>query len=165
MQTAVLSKRDIFYRNLGLALYEGIMKSFIERKTLELLQFSADELDYLAEEEEDEEDEEETLQQVMNNNEKYLFIEPLLPRHAFTIMEDFAETVTNPHLQQQLVKALNGKKPFASFNHLVHNSELRQHWFTFRDAVHIQKAKEWIAEHADAELQETIKALPAVTIV
>ena len=77
-------------------------------------------------------------------------------------MADFVDTVHDKHMQQRLTDALNGRKPFANFNHLVHSTNVREQWFDFKNRAYTEMAKEWIEENVSEKLKEKIKALPAV---
>ena len=59
-------------------------------------------------------------------------IEPMESHESFKIMEYFIDEVTDNHLREKLIDALNRKKPFANFKYLVENSECRQQWFDFK---------------------------------
>ena len=76
------------------------------------------------------------------NWENYIRIEPLESFEAFKIMKDFVDTVTDGILQNQLIDALNRRKPFAGFNTLVDNSGYRQKWFDFKQ----QQLEEYVSK-------------------
>ena len=61
-------------------------------------------------------------------------IEPIDSHESFKIMEGFADKVADNKLQQKLINALNHKRPFANFKHLIDNSNFRQDWFDYRQA-------------------------------
>jgi hypothetical protein len=52
-------------------------------------------------------------------------------------MADFVNQLKKGIEADKLAQAVNGHKPFANFNHLIHNSKYREDWFAFR-----QKAME-----------------------
>lgn len=64
--------------------------------------------------------------------ENCITVNPLESRESFRIMERFVDQLKNKNEVARLSQALNGAKPFANFNHLIHNSEFRQEWFDFR---------------------------------
>ena len=67
-------------------------------------------------------------------------------RESFQIMEAFAETVSDPHLQQQLLDALSRSKPFRRFKDIVDDADAyRQRWFDFRDEKWIEWTRQAIA--------------------
>ena len=66
------------------------------------------------------------------NWQKCIEIEPMESRDSFKIMEYFIDEVENKSFQDELIDALNRKKPFANFKYLVENFEQRQQWFDFR---------------------------------
>lgn len=108
--------------------------------------------------------EEDPVQQALDGPDKFLLIEPVETRVAFEVMADFVETVNAGYLQQRLRDALEGRKPFANFNHIIHNSAVREQWFEFKNQAYAELAKEWLEENATDNLKEKIKALPAVRI-
>ncbi|MDR3245751.1 MAG: UPF0158 family protein [Prevotellaceae bacterium] len=59
-------------------------------------------------------------------------IEPLESRESFQIMENFVNQLKSGKKADRLAQALNGRKPFANFNNVIHNSEYREDWFAFR---------------------------------
>ncbi|MDR1898170.1 MAG: UPF0158 family protein [Prevotellaceae bacterium] len=59
-------------------------------------------------------------------------IEPLDSRESFDIMDRFVNQLKNKKEAYKLTQALNGHKPFANFNHIIHNSDCRDEWFAFR---------------------------------
>ncbi|MDB5246987.1 MAG: hypothetical protein JWQ40_1381 [Segetibacter sp.] len=153
-----LSKRERFYYDVGEALAMNNMRCFINQETMEV-EINAGEDSYFIDDEDD------PAQEALDNPDKYLRIEPVSPREAFRVMADFVETVHDKHMQQRLTDALDGRKPFANFNHLVHSTNVRQQWFDFKNRAYTEMAKEWIEENASRELKEKIKALPAVRSV
>lgn len=66
--------------------------------------------------------------------ENCIEIEPLESHESFKIMERFVGRLENVDRKEAsyLWRALKGKKPFANFNHQIHNSEYREDWFAFR---------------------------------
>lgn len=66
------------------------------------------------------------------NWEHCIEIKPLQSNDSYRIMENFANQVGDIRFQQKLYGTLNNRKPFANFNHLIHNSDFRQQWFDFR---------------------------------
>jgi hypothetical protein len=154
-----LSKRERFYYDVGEALSMKNMRCFINLETLDVELHSGED-DFM----ETEEEEEDPAQEALDDPGKFLPVEPVTSREAFKVMADFAESVTDKHMVQRLMDALNGIKPMANFNHLVHTTAVREQWFDFRDRAYTEMAKEWIEDNASAELKEKIKALPAVSI-
>lgn len=81
----------------------------------------------------DEEDEEEMGEDTPYKNwEKCIEIEPPGSSESFCIMERFVKLLPDDKAAGSLTRALNGKKPFADFNHQIHNSKYREQWFDFR---------------------------------
>lgn len=64
--------------------------------------------------------------------ENFIRIEPLESIQSFKIMESFANSMEDKKFQEQLLYALNNRKPFANFKWKVDNSPYRQNWFDFK---------------------------------
>ncbi|HEX8459973.1 MAG TPA: UPF0158 family protein [Segetibacter sp.] len=150
-----LSKRERFYVDIGEALSMNNMRCFLNSETLEV-EVNPGEDSYFIDDDDD------PAQEALDNPEKYVPIEPVSPREAFRVMENFVGTIKDKHMRQRLTDALNGRKPFANFNHLVHTTVVREDWFDFKNRAYAEMAKEWIEDNASENLKEKIKALPAV---
>jgi hypothetical protein len=59
-------------------------------------------------------------------------IEPLESRESFQLMENFVNQLKDKKVASRLSQALNGVKPFANFNCIIHDSKFREDWFAFR---------------------------------
>jgi hypothetical protein len=77
--------------------------------------------------------------------ERYIEFEPLPSHESFKIMEAFAMQLSDDEkLRPQLINALRHHKPFANFNHIIHNSHLREEWFAYK--------QRWIEEEVARQL-------------
>lgn len=59
-------------------------------------------------------------------------IEPLDSHDSYETMENFVAQLPNNGEKRRLLDAVDGYKPFANFNRIIHQSELREQWFEFR---------------------------------
>lgn len=146
------NKRDRFYIEAGEAMFMSNTRSFVNTETLEI--DIHPEEDYFTFG-----DMEDTAREAMNNPDKFLAIPTLDSSEAFNVMGLFAESIKDNGLRLRLINALNNKRPFANFKHIIENSALRQKWFEFKDAAYFQIAKQWIAENANDNLKEKLKHL------
>jgi len=64
--------------------------------------------------------------------EDWIEIEPLESHESYEIMESFVENLPESKEKTKLANAVEGYKPFANFNRLIHNSEERENWFKYR---------------------------------
>jgi len=81
-----------------------------------------------------------------NTGYDYLEINPMPPRDAFLIMEDFVETIGNMDLQIRLSNTLNKKHPFKNFKWEIDRSgDYRQKWFDFKET----KIIDWVRNYLD----------------
>lgn len=78
---------------------------------------------------------EEQLNELETNRTAYFEVEKWKSFEAFEMMTEFAEQLTeNAALQNQLLKALNKRKPFREFKFVIDNEdEYREKWFAFKD--------------------------------
>lgn len=125
MNLLQLSKRERFYFDVGEALSMNNNRCFIDRETMKVETYAGED-DYMLSDEED------SAQEALDNTERYLPVELVSSREAFSVVADFVETVDDPDMQQRLADALNGRKPFANFNHLVHTTKVREQWLTLK---------------------------------
>ncbi|MEP7336628.1 MAG: UPF0158 family protein [Acidobacteriota bacterium] len=66
---------------------------------------------------------------------------------AYEVMEDFAETVANPHLRDLLEVALRGKGAFRRFKDvLLSYPAERERWFAFEDMRRREAVETWARE-------------------
>ena len=63
---------------------------------------------------------------------KCIDIEAMESSEAYLMMENFTDEIGDDDLRNQLLNALDRRKPFANFKHIVENSTYRQQWFDFR---------------------------------
>jgi hypothetical protein len=93
----------------------------------------------------DEEPWEEELNEIDEDWGDYFEFDQFESHESFQIMVDFAENVNDIRLQNNLINALNRRKPFQNFKWQIDNSgEYRQHWFDFKKMRYIQWVKEQI---------------------
>jgi len=64
--------------------------------------------------------------------EDWIEIEPLESHESFKIMESFVESLPAGKEKDKLANAIEGHKPFANFNHLIHISKERENWYKYR---------------------------------
>jgi len=62
----------------------------------------------------------------------WIEIEPLESHESYEIMESFVKNLPVGKEKEKLANAIEGHKPFANFNHLIHNSGERENWFNYR---------------------------------
>lgn len=86
-----------------------------------------------------------------NNWENVLTIEPLESFESFKIMEGFVFQLQDSKEKGYLEDILNRKKPFANFNHFIHNSKYREDWFSYRTKAYENHVRTIIAIHLNQE--------------
>lgn len=62
----------------------------------------------------------------------YITVEPRESHESFEIMERFVDQVNDKTLKNELLNAVNNRKPFANFKRIVESSNYRQAWFDFK---------------------------------
>lgn len=84
--------------------------------------------------------------------ERFIRISPPESHESFRIMERFvSECVFDRRLSAALQRAISGRKPFAHFNAIVHNSSCREDWFAFKQRCLEEFVKEQLPYNADEE--------------
>lgn len=77
---------------------------------------------------------EEELELLENNVEDYYEFDKWTSNESFEMMSDFADQLTDHHLQSRLLDALRRNKPFREFKFVIDNSgKCRQQWFDFKN--------------------------------
>jgi hypothetical protein len=87
------------------------------------------------------------LEKLETHFDEYQEIEPMDSTESFKIMEDFLDTIPDSdRIKQQLVYALNGRKPFRNFKQVIHETDYyRQEWFAFKE----QKMQDWMRSQVE----------------
>ncbi len=87
---------------------------------------------------------EEELKQLEDNFDDYKEIEKWNSHDSFEIMKDFAlELSEDKQLQEQLLNALEKKKPFREFKSIIDNAgAYREQWFEFKS----KRQQEWVSQ-------------------
>jgi phage pi2 protein 07 len=106
------------------------MKCFLHKETLELVTFP----DELLVGDFDEDIWKEQLMKIKSREKDYIEIEAMNSTESFRVMEAFTKTVKDKWIASRLLEALEGKKPFAHFNHCIHNmpDQHKKAWFSFK---------------------------------
>ncbi len=74
------------------------------------------------------------IDKVKNNIKAFIEIEQPSSRESYEIMQNFIFTIKNKITSNKLTQAITGRKPFANFNHQIHQLESeRAKWFEFKD--------------------------------
>jgi hypothetical protein len=124
--------------------FECGMVCYINTKTLKIIYL----LDELGMADADMECWQDDLDEIEENYSDYFIIEKMNSTEAFRIMEDFAEIINDKNLKDQLINALNRRKPFQNFKWIIDNSgEYRQKWFDFRSKYYVTWITDQIADY------------------
>lgn len=124
---------------------EAGLKCYIHKETQEIIGLPDE--DRFPDADLDNEAWQEEIQKLADNPNKYIEIGSMNSSDSFKVMEDFVDLLPNNSTKTRLITALEGHKPFANFNHQIHNSgEYKEQWFKFRMA----RGVEWVREQLDA---------------
>jgi hypothetical protein len=113
---------------------------FIHKKTEKLVCFPDTENEFYIEENEWDEE----MKEIEEHGDEYHEIDKWTSNKAFHFMHDFAELeVNSTKLKNQLLYALEGKKPFRRFKDVIDFSgEYRERWFAYK----LKRESEYVAE-------------------
>jgi hypothetical protein len=95
-----------------------------------------------------------TSEEIESNSKRYLYIEPVESDISFKFMEDFIETIKDKSIHNDLLKAINGQKPFRSFkDRLSIYPAVKEDWYKYYEDKLEDIMMEWLKErNIDAEL-------------
>lgn len=80
--------------------------------------------------------------------DNYFEFSPSDSYEGFRIMEAFTQQLNEGKLQNQLIEALNNRKPFANFKNIIDYSNKRQEWFDFK--------RKWLENSVARELLDKL---------
>ncbi|RZJ70329.1 MAG: hypothetical protein EOO47_23535 [Flavobacterium sp.] len=75
----------------------------------------------------------EDLAKIKKDKKNFIIINKPSARESFEIMENFIEEVNDTKLKNELINALNKKKPFSHFKLIIETSIYKQNWFAFKE--------------------------------
>ena len=67
--------------------------------------------------------------------------------NEYDIMVDFAEAASDPHANELLCVALEGKGAFRRFKDTLHRVGLTERWYTFKKSAYVEVARQWCEEN------------------
>ena len=67
--------------------------------------------------------------------------------NKYDIMAEFAETVSDPHKNEMLSIALEGRGAFRRFKNMLCRLDLEDKWYNFKREAHVEIAREWCEEN------------------
>ena len=67
--------------------------------------------------------------------------------HDWSIMQDFARSLPDGRVRDDLVNALHRSGAFRAFKDTIHRHRIENDWYAFRDAALKDIAIEWCEEH------------------
>lgn len=79
--------------------------------------------------------------------EKSIMLPTRYDINEYEMMEDFAETISDTRLQNQLYISLNGSGAFRRFKDTCINFEIINDWYKFRDERYKEIAIDWCKEN------------------
>ena len=98
---------------------------------------------------------------IENEPDRFVRIEPVGPREAFSIMDAFIDTLPDGAPAKRLSSALGQRRPFRHFkDELLAWPQIREQWFRFHFARMRENALEWITAH---ELQVILVERPTLS--
>jgi Uncharacterised protein family (UPF0158) len=133
--------------------------AYINRKTGELITLTHEEL-ALAEDPEAAEDAQQWQKDLLPKTQEVLGSEDFIPLpskfeiHEWSIMERFAQSVTDAAASDALDAAIHGRGAFRRFKDAVHRLGITDEWYRFREAALEEIAIEFLEEHGIAYHRE-----------
>lgn len=72
-----------------------------------------------------------------------LFLPSSFEINEYSIMEDFAYSLENQDMRQELLWAISGRGAFRHFKHFIHQYNIQEEWFDFKHEAYTKIALEW----------------------
>lgn len=133
--------------------------AYINRKTGELITLTHEELAF-AEDPDEAEDAPQWQKDLLPKAQEVLGSEDFIPLpskfeiHEWSIMERFAQSVTDATAGDELENAVHGRGAFRRFKDAVHRLGIADEWYRFREAALEEIAIEFLDEHEIAYQRE-----------
>jgi hypothetical protein len=90
---------------------------------------------------------EEEMEKIQKEWSHFVVLEKLESRESFNIMKNFIGEIDDEKMQQDLIRILNRRSPFANFKSKVESSDYREQWFDFRQL----KYEEYVRDQLEFE--------------
>ena len=99
--------------------------------------------------------EDETQKEIEKDLDRYRPIDPLPSHVGWEVMSDFVESLRPGKIQDDLERAINGRKPFRRFKDVLFDyPDTRDAWFAFEKKAFVQLAEDWLKEQGiEADLK------------
>lgn len=94
-----------------------------------------------------EDDEIEIAVDIYENGSDYLELPDKYEINEYEMLEDFSVSVEDDEASRMLQIAINGSGAFRRFKEMVHDLDLAQDWYAFRDAQYKKIAIDWCQTH------------------
>ena len=136
--------------------------SYINTKTGELITLTDEEL-ALAEDPEEAEDASQWQKELLPKAREVMESEDFLPLpgkaeiHEWSIMERFADSVSDVPVRDELLDAIHGRGAFRRFKDAVRRLGRADEWYRFRDAALEEIAIEFLEAHGIAYQREPLQ--------
>jgi hypothetical protein len=152
----VVSLRDVIEQ---MDLWTDEVTAYINKKTGELITLTHEEL-ALAEDPDEAEDAPQWQKDLLPKAQEVLGSEDFIPLsskfeiHEWSIMERFAQSLTDVAASDELDAAIHGRGAFRRFKDAVHSLGIEDEWYRFRESALEEIAIEFLEEHGIAYQRE-----------
>ena len=85
---------------------------------------------------------------------RVVIIPDLSSHDSYVEMENFIRTVKNGRLQDSLWDAIQKRKPFSQFRHIMQqNPDEQQRWYTYKDEKMKKRTLKWLGDIENVEIE------------
>lgn len=77
---------------------------------------------------------------IIENDQNYINLE-IYAVHDYSIMEKFCMDIEDPTVSNDFLHVIKGKGAFSRFRDLLHEMDITEHWYQYRDEAYEQIAK------------------------
>jgi hypothetical protein len=138
----------------GIEFQDDQVTSYLNLKTGQVI--SLTDAAFSAAEEEDEEnidfcdieaEEIETAREILNDEDSYLALPSQFDINEYEIMENFCLEIENPKIKDIICRSINGSGAFRRFKNNIHNFDIQDDWYHYRDEKLKEITIEWCEEN------------------
>ena len=79
--------------------------------------------------------------------DEVIFVDKTPSWEAFRQMEEFADSIADDRISQQLYNALDRRHPFSAFRDAAERTGVIQQWYQWRDRWQNSQAEEWMRDN------------------
>lgn len=96
--------------------------------------------------------------EIVKNDDRFFYVEPITSHEGYEIMQDYAASVESDEIKNEMIDALERKKPFYNFkNTIADYPDIQKKFFEYKDNRLKEILKDRLAEIGYELLEKNIQ--------